>query len=1000
MVDLANESMDQRAERLKAEGRFELDDSTKDNAFSAKMDQRAAQLSVRRDRKAILSSKPDFTPEQQASAIRKAREYGASVDLVANNMDQFPDKIAPADGDVTQQFQQDQIYAAVIKDSVREMSGTERMINSISQSWNAGQLTTELAEIEWDINAGIATQEQIDRGNQIDTEMSKMVDFETSYVSGIPAAVVENIHPYAEIAKDSLPFIAGGATTGAAMGAVAGPGGMTAGGLTGAGLGWRVGSGVGAFKLEAPLATREFKKMGIDPVTAKGAGHLVGIFSAGLESFGLNYLLKTIPGADRVIGGMSKDALSNLILKSDTAREAVAKYGAKVSGGNFLESSGRLAKTMGGSAVVEGGTEALQEVIFVLGSLMAAEVSEDRTGEAVDVPTLAESLPQIWDMAVKGSQGGLGFATVSGGGKFVHDLTRAKKAEKTAESIKEISDLAKENKVSEISPETNEEFIRQVQQAYGDDAAFIVDRDVAERFFQDEELLAQMPETAARLEAAIEMGGDIDIPMSEFITYAARSEGIDDLIPYIKVAPDDMTLQEAKSMRQELDDQYITDANIQDSNADANDRVYADMREQLIRSGQSDTAADTGALLWSKYFNANAERLGEDPHALMRSFNASVRHEDLRAQMRDGYDRDDGIIDSIRAGKRATDADIFGNTFGEELARRGGLKDSGGELAARDLDKRVQDAGGKLFGGRKISQERGMSLDDAISMGIEEGFLGADQWGQLDTNDLLNYLDDELAGSPLRRMDGFDEDALSIRDDYDRMAERIDRMGLKVDELTNAQIKEIVGVTRFNQEIENVSVWHGSPHDFDQFKTSQIGTGEGAQAYGHGLYFSESEDVARGYKDRLSPNKSNLPNGPDTAAKTILRTKGDDEGERIFREMYSKLGLSDDELSASLAAARKELTDPSRGRMYEAQINASPDEFLDWDLPLSEQTKTVQSLYRKQNPFTPEDDALLEALGNPVPIDGAAGFGDIAGEQLYRDLTRQAGDRWLAQVKK
>ena len=39
-------------------------------------------------------------------------------------------------------------------------------------------------------------------------------------------------------------------------------------------------------------------------------------------------------------------------------------------------------------------------------------------------------------------------------------------------------------------------------------------------------------------------------------------------------------------------------------------------------------------------------------------------------------------------------------------------------------------------------------------------------------------------------------------------------------------------------------VWHGSPHKFDKFDSSKIGTGEGAQAYGHGVYFAESPDVA------------------------------------------------------------------------------------------------------------------------------------------------------------
>jgi hypothetical protein len=43
-------------------------------------------------------------------------------------------------------------------------------------------------------------------------------------------------------------------------------------------------------------------------------------------------------------------------------------------------------------------------------------------------------------------------------------------------------------------------------------------------------------------------------------------------------------------------------------------------------------------------------------------------------------------------------------------------------------------------------------------------------------------------------------------------------------------------------------VYHGSPHKFDKFDSSKIGSGEGSQAYGHGLYVAESPDVARSYQ--------------------------------------------------------------------------------------------------------------------------------------------------------
>ena len=52
------------------------------------------------------------------------------------------------------------------------------------------------------------------------------------------------------------------------------------------------------------------------------------------------------------------------------------------------------------------------------------------------------------------------------------------------------------------------------------------------------------------------------------------------------------------------------------------------------------------------------------------------------------------------------------------------------------------------------------------------------------------------------------------------------------------------------------TVYHGSPHKFDKFDMSKIGTGEGAQAYGHGLYFAESPEVAKSY---IKENVSDLP---------------------------------------------------------------------------------------------------------------------------------------------
>src|SRR5262245_438695 len=46
-----------------------------------------------------------------------------------------------------------------------------------------------------------------------------------------------------------------------------------------------------------------------------------------------------------------------------------------------------------------------------------------------------------------------------------------------------------------------------------------------------------------------------------------------------------------------------------------------------------------------------------------------------------------------------------------------------------------------------------------------------------------------------------------------------------------------------------IRAYHGSPHDFERFDLSKIGTGEGAQAYGHGLYFAENPKTAKAYRE-------------------------------------------------------------------------------------------------------------------------------------------------------
>lgn len=69
------------------------------------------------------------------------------------------------------------------------------------------------------------------------------------------------------------------------------------------------------------------------------------------------------------------------------------------------------------------------------------------------------------------------------------------------------------------------------------------------------------------------------------------------------------------------------------------------------------------------------------------------------------------------------------------------------------------------------------------------------------------------------------------------------------------QIKSVYNRGTFDPNdprILNQSAYHGSPHRFDEFSLDAIGTGEGAQAYGWGLYFAGKKEVAEWYRKNLS----------------------------------------------------------------------------------------------------------------------------------------------------
>jgi hypothetical protein len=202
--------------------------------------------------------------------------------------------------------------------------------------------------------------------------------------------------------------------------------------------------------------------------------------------------------------------------------------------------------------------------------------------------------------------------------------------------------------------------------------------------------------------------------------------------------------------------------------------------------------------------------------------------------------------------------------------------------------------------------------------------------------------------------------------------------------------------------MQELTVYHGSPHRINnvdaenpmgKFDTSKIGTGEGAQAYGHGIYLAESPDVAKSYVTlgHTQGNVAKIGGKPITDVYSSLDKKAATLPIAQAQANYDRMALLENLMnnqtpSEVLQYAKANGYAPETIKWFESDVAPKyegaghfytvdlPDEhianMLDWDAPLSQQPEVVK-----------------KALSNFASADDMS----LTGGEFYRKLTQEFG---------
>jgi hypothetical protein len=204
-------------------------------------------------------------------------------------------------------------------------------------------------------------------------------------------------------------------------------------------------------------------------------------------------------------------------------------------------------------------------------------------------------------------------------------------------------------------------------------------------------------------------------------------------------------------------------------------------------------------------------------------------------------------------------------------------------------------------------------------------------------------------------------------------------------------------------DVSPLTAFHGTPYTFEptpanplgEFRAAKIGSGEGAQAFGHGLYFAESPTTAGTYAiSRGVPDvegmaiKRGLELSRDARVELMRQAKSERPALDAAKMLQNASRDARSLPVAKLAETIEEYRDASRGRLYTVDIpDSMVEKMLDWDKPLSEQPKSFQDMVRNlprfQDPYvvskTKGGEAYKELSGN---------FG---GPAKASEMLRQAG---------
>ena len=512
--------------------------------------------------------------------------------------------------------QQPKQLAKARPDELDNISGLEWLTSAVPAAWQDSQASIEAAYAALRIsrNEGTPADQAIVDAYEGGRTFGADGWFDSALVGG-----VQTILPIWETVKGSMKGSVLGGGAGAITGSVVPGLGTAAGAVTGATYGFVGGGYIQSWELNTGMNLLDFNKYRsedgkkLDPEVAYTAARISGALGAMLDAVGIGPAIKAVPGAQRVISGLSKEGMKEA-LKVPAFRTALYNF----------------AKNTGEQVATETTTEVLQQGVQILAGELAKANSEGQW----DFKDSGEIANEMLDAGVQALQVMSLMAPFISSTRFGADLVEINRSKRQHDALAKVTAQLEGNPLLARDPQMASELI---DKQLGDQKLYIPSRELVQ-YFQENDLDRYgppLPNWRQRLDDALATGDDVEVSVGEFVTHLSKDPKDNPLLQLVRTDPGGYTQAEIKTYSDALDDVLLSEVEKAKKKGamPSQEQVIIDnellpeiknLRAQIVNAGFKNEAADQYATMFDAFFKTLAQRTGRAPSELFQEFGVEV----------------------------------------------------------------------------------------------------------------------------------------------------------------------------------------------------------------------------------------------------------------------------------------------------------------------------------------------------------------------------------------